>query len=94
MNVVRLDIIQKDQCKANGIVSIEVCIFATRRNSCLADTLFIVCFRAAMSTAEEMITLFLQETLRHRRLEHIPEHGGPGICEGCCIAGLYVTHSL
>lgn len=45
-----------------------------------------------MPIAEEMITGFLQESLKKRRPEQVPEHEGPGTCEGRCLAGLCLTH--
>lgn len=46
-----------------------------------------------MSIAEEMVTGFPQETIKKRRPEQVPEPGGPGTCEGCCLAGLCLTHN-
>lgn len=47
-----------------------------------------------MPTAEEMVTGFLQETVKVRRPEQVPEHREPGTCENCCLAGLRLTHNL
>jgi len=46
-----------------------------------------------MSIVEEMVTGFLQETLKKRRLKQVPVHGEPGRCEGCCLAELCLTHN-